>query len=303
MPALTIPSPTTTRQTSPSHTSTPTDLSTANPLVPLENHDTASNKTQSTHESSSQSRSQSPSRPPVSPITPTVSVAQLAPIEPLETKNHALPPPLATFRTQPPLVSISESENPDAIALRSAISLLQLQREKSKRDLKTLQDLKNAAVSDPQGFVRSLHEQRAKPAPSSVDVLSATLSDISSPALSGSGADSDEGVGNARKDSGPVPSPSEKDASTKFDFAAIPQPQNIIRCPPVNWAKYDIVGEPFDKLHEEQRRWPGHKEPPKGANGSRAPPHAVAAPYSPFIDGHLKPQNKQPNLGPKKSSS
>ncbi|KAH7124084.1 hypothetical protein B0J11DRAFT_436393 [Dendryphion nanum] len=281
MPALTIPSPTTTRPTSPSESSTSASQETV------------------------RSRSQSPARPPVSPITPTVSVAQLAPIEPLETRKHVLPPPLATFRTQPPPVSISESENPDAIALRSAISLLQLQREKSKRDLKILQDLKTAAVSDPQGFVRSIQEQRAKPAPTVVDPLAPTLSYISSPAPSGSGPDSEEGFGTTRKDSGAVPSTPEKDTATKF--APIPQPQNIIRCPPVNWHKYQIVGEPLDKLHEEQKRWPGSKEPPRTGSGARAPPHSVAAPYSPFTDGHIEPQNTNTNTntnrGSKKSLS
>ncbi|KAL6159804.1 hypothetical protein ACJBU6_02225 [Exserohilum turcicum] len=169
----------------------------------------------------------------------------------------------------PPSVAISESDNPDAIALRSAISLLQLQREKSKRDLKALEDLKAKAVADPEAFARSLHEQRAHHAHSYHDTLTPTLAGlthVSSP--------------DARKDSART-----DEESHAPQFPPIPQPQNIVRCPPINWDKYHIVGEPLDKMHQEQNKWPGAPEPPRTKAGHRAPPHSVAAPYSPFTDG------------------
>lgn len=194
---------------------------------------------------------------------------------------------------------ISESENPDAIALRSAISLLQLQREKSKRDLKALEDLKAAAVSDPHAFVRSLQDQRREAAGRPVDVLTPTLADIAEAAAS-EGAESKYGDNGAmRKDSAAVEAPPKETNK----FPAIPQPQNIVRCPPVNWAKYHVVGEPLDKLHDEQKRYPGSSEPPRTQSGARAPPHRVAAPYSPFTDGIGGPPAAQPWRGPKKSKS
>ncbi|KAF1975787.1 hypothetical protein BU23DRAFT_67589 [Bimuria novae-zelandiae CBS 107.79] len=249
------------------------------------------------------SQSRSPNRPPVSPITPTVSAAQLARPEPSDARTRVVPPPppppTATFRQQPPSIPISESENPDAIALRSAISLLQLQREKSKRDLKALEELKAAAVQDPHAFVRSLQEQRKEAAGKPVDILSPTLSDIADLAAkeSADGRSEDEG---ARKDSVQVDTPGQD--STKFP--AIPQPQNVVRCPPVNWAKYHIVGEPLDKLHEEQKRYPGSSEPPRTQQGTKAPSHRVAAPYSPFTDGvGGPPSTSQPARAPKKSPS
>ncbi|KAF2437437.1 hypothetical protein P171DRAFT_373687 [Karstenula rhodostoma CBS 690.94] len=254
--------------------------------------------------SSTQRRSQSrsPNRPPVSPITPTVAAAQLARPEPPDARPRVAPPqppPAATFIQPPPSVPISESENPDAIALRSAISLLQLQREKSKRDLKALEELKAAAVSDPHAFVRSLQEQRKEAAAKPTDVLTPTLSDIAEAAAS-EGAENTHGEsGTARKDSAAVEG-SLRDATK---FPAVPQPQNIVRCPPVNWAKYHIVGEPLDKLHEEQKRYPGSSDPPRTQSGARAPPHRVAAPYSPFTDGIGGPPAAQPWRGPKKSKS
>ncbi|KAF2013143.1 hypothetical protein BU24DRAFT_330710, partial [Aaosphaeria arxii CBS 175.79] len=227
--------------------------------------------------------SQSPDRPPISPLTPTTSASQLHIPDPPVSPAHTLPPPLtATFREQPPSLPISESENPDAIALRSAISLLQLQREKSKRDLKALEDLKSAAVSDPTAFVKSLHEQRSRPSPFGTDPLGPTLADTA-------GLVSEERTGNGQpqknggnhKSHANVEADSDGEEGQATQFPAIPTPQNVIRCPPVNWAKYHVVAEPLDKMHEEQKRWPGSAEPPRTGTGRRAPPHAVAAPYSP----------------------
>ncbi|KAJ4342927.1 hypothetical protein N0V87_000644 [Didymella glomerata] len=248
---------------------------------------------------SGEKRSESPTsdRPPVSPITPTTTVAQLAPLERSDSRPRNEPPPRpapapapapapTTFRQQPPSVPISESENPDAIALRSAISLLQIQREKSKRDLKALEELKHAAVQDPEAFVRSLQEQRAKAAGAHNDILTPTLAGLTDAAMS----NDDEG-GAGRKDS------VNTDSKAAPRFPAIPQPQNVVRCPPIEWAKYHIVGEPLNKMHEEQKKWPGSSEPPKLGNGHRAPPHSVAAPYSPFKDA-VGSKSKSPSTGP-----
>ena len=141
---------------------------------------------------------------------------------------------------QPPSVPISESENPDAIALRSAISLLQIQREKSKRDLKALEQLKHAAVQDPEGFMRSLQEQRAQRAGAHHDVLTPTLAGLTDAVESdGDGQQSVPG----RKDSAGVDS---------NKFPAIPQPQNVVRCPPIttlpNWPGSAVPGHQLGPL-------------------------------------------------------
>jgi len=56
-----------------------------------------------------------------------------------------------------------------------------------------------------------------------------------------------------------------------------------VRTPPVNWAKYHIVGPPLDRMHEEQRRNPTLGELRRD-EAERAPDHVVAAPYRPFVD-------------------
>ena len=227
-------------------------------------------------------RPASPDRPPVSPITPTSSVVQLVPDDKASIPPRPAPPPASVFRPQPASVAISESENPDAIALRSAISLLQLQREKSKRDLKALQELKAVAISDPQAFARSLQEQKTLASQSYQDILTPTLSGLGDAPGSNDPSLSEEqsSAGHESKDLTDIEA-----ESRPSKMPSIPQPQNIVRCPPVNWAKYHVVGEPLNKMHEEQKKWPGAAEPPLARSGTRAPPHAVTAPYSPFTDG------------------
>ncbi|KAH5855342.1 hypothetical protein HBI90_184540 [Parastagonospora nodorum] len=196
-------------------------------------------------------------------------------------KNPARPPP---------------HDNPDVIALRSAISLLQLQREKSKRDLKALAELKTVAVADPQGFVQSIQQNRAQAAQSYNDILTPTLAGLADSVSAAQGNANANAGPDTRKDSADVGAP----AAGAPKFPAIPQAQNIVRCPPINWEKYHIVGEPLDKLHEEQKKWPGQPEPPRTQAGARAPPHSIAAPYSPFTDGIArKPSASHP---PSKSS-
>ncbi|KAF2281179.1 uncharacterized protein EI97DRAFT_366930 [Westerdykella ornata] len=249
------------------------------------------------------SQSQTPDQPTVEPITPTeelpAPVSATAP--PKQQQQDARLPPAATFIRQPPSLPISD-DNPDAIALRSAIGILQLQREKSKRDIKALEQLKAAAIRDPEAFARHIQAQKAQTAAINSDILGPTLADTlgarsssSTEAMNGSGRKWDD-----RKDSASF---SPHDPPIPEQLPPIPQPQNIVRCPPINWAKYHIVGEPLDKMHEEQKKWPGASEPPRTQQGKRAPPHAVASPYSPFTDGVVDPTAVPGPRGVKKSPS
>lgn len=54
------------------------------------------------------------------------------------------------------------------------------------------------------------------------------------------------------------------------DLRKLPQPQNIVRMPPINWNKYAVVGEGLEKLHADQLR-----RPPVGA-----PAAATLLPHS-----------------------
>lgn len=195
--------------------------------------------------------------PPLSPSPTTNTFPHLS-----STSTYQAPPPAAppVFKPQPQPVPISESENPDAIALRSAISILQLQKQQSLRDIKTLERIKAAAAADPEGFAHDLTTGRLKTEDRGT-VLQFTDDDA---------MDTDE-IDNKR----PTQSATDKDTSTS-PFGRIPPPQNVVRMPPINWAKYQVIGEPLDRMHQEQLRRPTPGEP--------APEYKLASPYRPLVD-------------------
>ncbi|KKZ67472.1 hypothetical protein EMCG_06848 [[Emmonsia] crescens] len=259
-----------------------------------------------------------PPHPPYSPITPVLShAAMLPPPSPLQ---QTIMPPLPTsvassfslatspgnisasppvqpaptpapaFMTEPAPVPISESDNPDVIALRSAISILQMQKQQALRDIKTLDHLKHAAAAHPEAFARELAKGN----------LTSKAGDIFNPTGLEDG-DEDEDADAYRPEPVGQQIAAQENTNTAMDideppspsFGKIPTPQQVVRMPPINWAKYHIVGEPLDKLHEEQRRRPSPGEPRRDdiTSQQRAPEHFIAAPYRPFTD-NLEPPMK-----------
>ena len=229
-----------------------------------------------------------PEAPPYSPLTPTF--AELEPVaasgativppplspspttrnlpEPLPAYREPLPPAKpAVFKPEPPPVPISESENPDAIALRSALNILQIQKQQSLRDLKTLDRLKEAAAAHPEEFARDLFSGRLRTEDRGA-ILQFTDDDS---------ADIDKDP----KESGQA----EDDGPNKSRFGRIPAPQNVVRMPPVNWDKYHIIGAPLERMHQQQLRRPSSGEPRRDP----APEHLLAAPYRPLVDHLDKP--------------
>ena len=247
----------------------------------------------------------SPTAPPYSPITPTMSFSLPATSNesrvPGSNPNPDVPPSgpdfhnIAAFAQNaqhvpnqpaipqsieaqelPPSQPISISDNPDAIALRAAMSVLQIQRQQALRDMKTLEVQKEKALEDPEGFARGVSEGKIKargmtgivPAADERDDDADNGGDEMDTEVQGHKLDGEEGG---------------KEAS----FGTIPSAQNVVRMPPVNWAKYHIVGESLDKLHEEQRARPSQSFPLRDEDlrpRERAPQSIIAAPYDPWND-------------------
>ncbi|KAI9367536.1 hypothetical protein BJX61DRAFT_297712 [Aspergillus egyptiacus] len=233
-------------------------------------------------QSDSVSRPGTPPRPPYSPVTPVF--AHLTPVQnsasngsahpivppgsspsptsqapPYSSLLSSLPPPAPpTFAPEPPPVPISESESPDAIALRSAISILQLQKQQSIRDIQTLERMKEAAARDPEKFAR--------------DLAAGKLSRQDRGGFIDFNHDEEDVDGE---------NPETRDGS---ELGTLPAAQNIVRMPPINWAKYQVVGEPLDKMHEEQQRRPSTGEPRREDSVQRAPEYLLASPYRPLVD-------------------
>lgn len=189
--------------------------------------------------------------------------------------NNVKPP---AFIPEPAPVPISESDNPDAIALRSAISILHIQKQQSLRDIRTLDKMKKAAAAHPEEFVKQLAAGKLN-TPDPGELISFT-----------SGATSEDATAQdemeINHDDTKVSDSQHQESNAQVEFGKIPKPQNIARMPPINWAKYHIVGEPLDKLADEQRRRPAPGDPRRdvSSESQRAPEHFIAAPYRPFVD-------------------
>ncbi|KAF4978038.1 hypothetical protein FZEAL_5503 [Fusarium zealandicum] len=239
----------------------------------------------------------SPTRPPISPLTPTLSSAQLPPATNAADAGsrpaltHSQPDQAGILPPAPQPIAFDS--NPDVIALKSAISILQIQRQRATADIQALSRAKDEAVQDPEAFVKDL-----------------VAGKINAPAKDDSDSDSDDdddedeqGVNSQHQDDGGEGSSKQRTASEPRAWTSIPQPQNVVRCPPVNWSQYAVVGDSLDKLHNEQVTRPSQGTPAfVGTNGTyefkgegkQERYMGVAAPYAPTQDRlHKKPKSKR----------
>jgi hypothetical protein len=243
----------------------------------------------STSLSSSAVRSVSPQPPPASPLTPPAQPAKLATTTPPVVPTHQQPQP-PQFIEQPPSLPFSSHDSSDAIALRAAISSLQFQRLQAQRDLRTLEDTKRQAVERPEEYrkhVIATAQAKPQPPPWTFDDSPDLDMDSDDDAVLGASATKGQEPTDTQTDStvksyptsyGSMlrPKPANKSPQTA-GFPAVPLPQDIVRCPPIEWAKYNIIGESLDKLHRDQQSHPGDA-------GSSQRDSVVAAPYNPFLD-------------------
>ncbi|WPG97352.1 Hypothetical protein R9X50_00012600 [Acrodontium crateriforme] len=226
-----------------------------------------------------------------------------------------VPPSVSTanFIPLPPSQPFSSEDSTDAIALRAAISALQFQKKKAQDDVRALEKVRKQALAAPEHFKSELAAGRMKEQRSRMGDVNAIIDHSDSEAsLEDDSDDEKSTIANKAStsngeqidvpdsqttESSQSPLNSSKPSSrpsTKPVFAPLPGPQNIVRMPPINWAKYNIIGAPLDSLHEQQQRWPGAHA---SFSNDRGREHAVSAPYSPFLD-HL-----DPSLGPGPSTS
>jgi len=84
--------------------------------------------------------------------------------------------------------------------------------------------------------------------------------------------------------------------TVKEKWEPLPAPQNVVRCPPINWNQYAVVGESLEKIHRDQIERPSEGFPARvgpdgqivpGAEGQRRQSEGgvvIAAPYQPGRD-------------------
>ncbi|EPE36355.1 hypothetical protein GLAREA_05693 [Glarea lozoyensis ATCC 20868] len=224
-------------------------------------------------------RQQSPlERPPVSPLTPTKEKESPSAQPPRQTYTHPTQQPQVAIPL-PPLEPIVFEDNPDVIALKSTIAILQIQARNATADIRTLKKVKERAVQNPKEFTDALVNGELGGQGPSVPMYHDYDSEDSEDEKPEGGEE-----GNRK-------------------WPTLPKAQNVVRCPPINWTQYAVAGESLDKLHNDQVARPNEGMPRKtGANGElvfqgdglkRATDFGIAAPYSPLTDRlDKKPKKK-----------
>lgn len=215
----------------------------------------------------------------MSPITPPLNATAL-PGDPAasqeqqqsqrQTFTHTTQQTPTTLPLAPGPEPIDFDSNPDTIALKSAITVLQLQRQRATADIRALSRAKEEAVGDPEAFVR--------------DLVAGKVNQPAGSAATGSDDDDDD------DDDG------EKATSQDRQWTTLPKPQDVVRCPPINWSQYAVVGDSLDKLHAEQVSRPTQGTPAayipghagmyefRGGDGRQETYQGAAVPYNPVKD-------------------
>ncbi|TQS39211.1 hypothetical protein Golomagni_00267 [Golovinomyces magnicellulatus] len=215
--------------------------------------------------------------PPVSPITPTLGNPCSVSKNATQTR-FASPQTLQTKITPPSPKPINFNENIDVLALKSTISILQLQKATATRDIKTLQRIKIRALQNPQEFARALISGEIK-----------TRSDpLFHPGSNFDQCDQDVSSNSIDQNDHQFPRP------ITGSWEKLPAPQNIVRAPPINFAQYAVVPDSLDKLHSDQISRPSEGIPrhigpegdyiDMGEGNRRECDMGVAAPYQPSRD-------------------
>ncbi|KAL9130757.1 MAG: hypothetical protein Q9217_001153, partial [Psora testacea] len=230
-----------------------------------------------------------PSQPQLNPPQPTpplfpqphLNTPLQTPTQPPQPHmNQSRPTPPQQPAQPPPPEPISESTNADAIALRAAMSILQMQRQQAIRDMQALEKQKKSALGDVRGFVEAVKRGDVSGSEGGGGLR---FTDDGGEAGDGEEMMIEERQERDRDDGDDDDDDDDTmDLTTDAAFAStiqvppqqkqqqqqhtrssghIPTPQNVVRMPPINWAKYHVIGEGLERLHEKQRKAPTDGRP------------------------------------------
>lgn len=109
-----------------------------------------------------------------------------------------------------------------------------LQREQARKDIQTLEELRLQAMDQPVEFIEYIQQLARAPPSNDYGTVS-------------SSSDEEDTSTNTKKKK-------KKHYPAFAGHKDLPKPQEIFRCPPIEWEKYRVLGAPLDKLVEEQQQ-------------------------------------------------
>ncbi|KAK3996832.1 hypothetical protein QBC44DRAFT_316654 [Cladorrhinum sp. PSN332] len=134
--------------------------------------------------------------------------------------------------------------------------------------MQALNRAKAAALADPEAFIADLSGGRISISGEQPSLFNPPSTNPNLSSSSSSDEDEDDSASASDSDSDPEikiedGTPPKRKRKTKkrskgggkegaVAWRNLPKPQNVVRCPPINWSQYGVVGESLDKLHAEQ---------------------------------------------------
>jgi hypothetical protein len=206
------------------------------------------------------------------------------------------------------------------VALRATTDLLQVQKARATENIQRLEQLKLLNRKDPKAFLEKLVAGNLKAGEGDKDgILGPTVGPeveqlLKALQVGSKKENKDDTEPGAEKDkTEDSKMEDDKGAADDEDYPRFPTPQNIIRTPAINWAKYGILGDTLDNMHEEQKTNPTLGEPERLASRNsqpatpvvetdqvlerglppKAPKFVMAAPYDPLKE-QLKKSARKP---------
>lgn len=125
---------------------------------------------------------------------------------------------------KPAKTGVATAKDSDLIALDSALQLLEAQLVQAQLDIQRLREIKEKALDSPVAFAHSLQRNK-KPNP--------TASGVTKPATTKKKPTAKRAAIDSTNTAGRSPAVFEN-----FSNNDLPQPQQIVKCPRINWASY-----------------------------------------------------------------
>lgn len=158
-----------------------------------------------------------------------------------------------------------------------------MQARNAGQDIKTLRDIKARALADPEGFLKARERGEVR-----------VKEGVWGPSYDSEESDGEDGEdGKEVKVEEDVKMNGTGESKKEGEEWLLPRMQNVVRCPPVNWGQYAIVGESLEKIHKDQLERPVEGAPQRvapdgsliyGGEGERREHVGVYAPYDPLRD-------------------
>ena len=178
------------------------------------------------------------------------------------------------------------------------MSILKMQRRQAEQEIVILSKQRDAALQDPKAFAEALRSDQVKMRDS------AGTGGIGGFDESEDDEDAqDKGTGIEKKERSTSPASPMTPSTPPHSFGPIPTPQNVVRTPKINWAKYHVMSKPLENMHKAEIQNPTEGRPrtdqdlkqeiSRMQGLGRQGEAVLTAPYDPWKD-ELAPKAERP---------